>query len=114
MKLADIKIIQDILKNAFRIPYNVPLKIYFPTQSRKDEIVISNSTALQRCYYVQNDIVVIHTVDAVYSIPFTTNIERILLERGFLKKSMYVPFANKEYPLERRKEFERVFREYIR
>ncbi|MBR3324990.1 MAG: hypothetical protein IKG14_02960 [Clostridia bacterium] len=113
MKLADAKTLQDVLDHSFRIPYFTPIKMFWPQYSREYELELNNAFALIRCYYVQNNVIIVRSSEAAYVMPFEERVEDILLQRGFFIKSMYVPFAKGDYPIERTAEFDRVFKGYI-
>ena len=113
MKLENAKTLQDVLDHSFLIPYYTTIKVFFPQYSREGEFELNNTIALERCYFIQNNVIIVRSSEAAYVMPFEERVEDILLQRGFFIKSMYVPFAKGEYPIERTAEFDRVFEGYI-
>ena len=109
LSLSNIHTMQDILGNAFRIPYNRPLLMHWGNGS-KDPLILSNAPSLERCYYVMNGVVIFRTPEAAYVLPYAEHIEDILLERGYILKGMYVPFSDgKSFPLENSIQYHRLF-----
>jgi len=76
-----------------------PIKVHWPQHNKDEFLSIDKSVLIDRTYETNNGTLAFFSDDALYVIPYSKQFMDILLENGFTRRCMYVPFSNWDYPV---------------
>lgn len=95
-----------------------PTKVCWPQFSKNETILPVSDYSFEKCYDSNNSTIAFVSDYILYVIPSMRIVRNILVENGFTRKSMYVPFSNWDYPVEQQVRWETLrqfaHEEYLR
>ena len=100
MQLDDFKTVEEIMEISFKIPYDTPIKVYWPNIKRKRTYQTHHQSSLDCSYNINKDICIIRMPERAYVTPISPEWEGILERSELRKRKMFVPFSNGDYPVE--------------
>ena len=100
MQLDDFKTVEDIMEISFKIPYDTPIKVFWPNIKRLRTYQTHHQPKLDNSYNVNKDIVIIRMPERAYVAPISSEWKSILEDSDLRKEKMFVPFSNGDYPVE--------------
>ena len=86
------------LKNA-AIVLTHPIKVRWPQFNKEEILTIDTTDLVNNTYNTNNGTLAFFTDGALYVIPWCKMFAEILVENGFTRRGMYVPFSNWDYPV---------------
>lgn len=80
-----------------------PIKV--KSHSGRLELFVPRINVADRCFGINKDVISFVHNQTLYIIPYFRSIIKTLLDNGFVKKDIYVPFSNGDYPLDHQKKW---------
>ncbi len=101
--------VEELKKRSFVIDH--PMMIYWP--QRHEQVIFKSEYDLdcENGYDTNNGTVAFCTDGTLYVCPYVMGTMKALLEGGFSRKSMYVPFSNGDYPVKGKEYWEQLKKE---
>jgi len=84
-----------------------PIRIFWPETSQI-EVFTPKVNGLDKSYGINNCVISFVSDGIFYVLPYAEQAIDILKNNGFLRVSMYIPFAHSDYPLAKKQQWENL------
>lgn len=112
--LKGIKTLEELMSVAIKIKSKEKVIVFWPQFNKHQEqayTLADDYFVSERTYNTNNGVTAFYMQNALYVIPYFNEINGILEAEGFEHSDMFVPFSNREYPIENKEEWEAMFAE---
>lgn len=92
-----IKTLAKLKETAIAITH--PIKVRWPQFSKDETLTVDTSELIENTYNTNNGIIAFFTDGKLHVIPYAEQFMEVLVENGFTRRGMYVPFSNWDYPV---------------
>lgn len=107
--LKSIKTLEELMNEAIKIKNKEKVIVFWPQFNKHQEqayTLADDYFISERTYNTNNGVIAFYMQNALYVIPYFNEITKILEEEGFEQSDMFVPFSNREYPIEYKEKWE--------
>lgn len=112
--LKSIKTLEDLIADAIKIKNKEKVIVFWPQFNKHQEQAYTLSDdyfVSERTYNINNGVIACYMQNVLYVIPYFKEIDKLLEAEGFEHSDMFVPFSNREYPIESKEKWEAMIAE---